>query len=113
MRTALPWSSVFTVLVTLACGSLCSAVAEGQLRLRVDDSNVWLQVLGDPDDDWRLQASSDLGAWTNLTDTDANFNAVLDSVTFGPQDTDRSYGRSATDADVWTVMDPTPGAANR
>jgi hypothetical protein len=48
-----------------------------------------------------------------LTDTDANFNAVLDSITFGPQATDRSYGRSAADADVWTAMNPTPGAANQ
>jgi hypothetical protein len=48
-----------------------------------------------------------------LTDTDTNFNAVLDTVTFGPQEPDRSYGRSAADADVWVVMDPTPGQPNR
>jgi hypothetical protein len=48
-----------------------------------------------------------------LTDTDANYNAVLDSVTFGPQEADRSYGRTAADADVWSIMTPTPGAANR
>lgn len=48
-----------------------------------------------------------------LTDTDANGNAVLDFVEFGPQATDRSYGRSAEDADVLVQMDPTPGAANK
>jgi hypothetical protein len=48
-----------------------------------------------------------------LTDTDANFNDVLDSVAFGPLETDRSYGRSAADADVYEVMDPTPWFPNR
>lgn len=47
-----------------------------------------------------------------LTDTDANNNAILDSVTFGEQTTDLSFGRSAADADVWNSMTPTPGAAN-
>ena len=48
-----------------------------------------------------------------LTDTDANFNAVLDSVVFGSQQTDRSWGRSAADADEWVAMEPTPGLANK
>ena len=48
-----------------------------------------------------------------LTDTDANFNAVLDHVAFGPQPPDLSYGRTAADEDVWSVMEPTPGAQNR
>ncbi len=48
-----------------------------------------------------------------LIDSDAAFNAVLDSVVFGPQQTDRSYGRSADDSDVWSVMTPTPGAPNQ
>jgi hypothetical protein len=47
-----------------------------------------------------------------LTDTDANYNAILDSVTFGEQTTDTSYGRTAADADAWATMSPTPGAAN-
>jgi spore coat protein CotH len=47
-----------------------------------------------------------------LTDTDANLNQVLDSVTYGAQTADVSYGRSADDADVWTSMTPTPNAAN-
>lgn len=48
-----------------------------------------------------------------LTDTDANFNAILDSVSFGPQTTDRSYGRASADADVWAILDPTPLQLNR
>lgn len=48
-----------------------------------------------------------------LSDADANFNAILDYVSYGAQITDVSYGRSAADADVWTSMTPTPGAANK
>jgi hypothetical protein len=55
---------------------------------------------------------SSLGETIYLTDTDANFNAILDRVTFGPQATDRSYGRSYTNADVWVEQSPTPGAPN-
>ncbi len=47
-----------------------------------------------------------------LIDTDANLNAVLDHVAFGAQQTDRSYGRSAADPDVWLIMEPTPGHPN-
>jgi spore coat protein CotH len=42
----------------------------------------------------------------------SNTNAVLDSITFGTQETDVSYGRSSANDDVWTFMSPTPGAAN-
>lgn len=48
-----------------------------------------------------------------LVDTDANQNLVLDNVTFGDQQTDISYGRLASDASVFGVMNPTPGEANR
>lgn len=47
-----------------------------------------------------------------LIDTDANNNQVLDSITFGAQTSDVSYGRTAADADVWSTMTPTPEAAN-
>ena len=47
-----------------------------------------------------------------LADTDEHLNAVLDSIVFPAQTTDRSYGRSSTDADVWLIMEPTPGAPN-
>ncbi|MBI4327610.1 MAG: lamin tail domain-containing protein, partial [Chloroflexi bacterium] len=59
---------------------------------------------------FRLDAG---GEEVYLTDTDTNFNAVLDSVTFGPKQADRSWGRSAADADVWVTMEPTPGLANQ
>jgi len=48
-----------------------------------------------------------------LTDTDANFNQVLDTISFGAQTTDVSYGRTSADPDVWSAMPPTPGAANQ
>ena len=56
---------------------------------------------------------SGLGEQIYLTDTDARANAVLDSIGFGDQTTDTSYGRSANDGDTWTPMPPTPGAENR
>jgi hypothetical protein len=47
-----------------------------------------------------------------LTDTDANLNAVLDSIEFGTQQTERSYGRSSTNTNVWVIMNPSPSLAN-
>ncbi|MBE0543339.1 MAG: CotH kinase family protein [Verrucomicrobia bacterium] len=47
-----------------------------------------------------------------LIDTDANHNQVLDSISFGPQATDLSFGRSSANADVWRIMSPTPGQPN-
>ena len=50
--------------------------------------------------------------YCRITDTDANFNAILDSVTFSAQQTDRAYGRTAADEDVLAIMNPTPGQTN-
>jgi spore coat protein CotH len=47
-----------------------------------------------------------------LIDTDADLNAVLDSVTFGPQLTDFSYGRSPADPNQFEIMNPTPLGPN-
>jgi hypothetical protein len=47
-----------------------------------------------------------------LTDTDANQNAVLDSLDYDLQETDRSYGRPPANPDEFVLMNPTPGAAN-
>ena len=58
---------------------------------------------------FRLSAS---GEELYLIDTDAHDNAILDSVTWGIQELDRSYGRSAENAEVFTDMTPTPNAAN-
>lgn len=54
---------------------------------------------------FKLSAS---GETVYLADTDANLNAILDSVTFGLQETDRSYGRTSDDVDMWVIMEPTP-----
>jgi spore coat protein CotH len=48
-----------------------------------------------------------------FTDTDANLNAILDAVAYGAQETDRSYGRTSEDPEVWGLMQPTPGLPNR
>ena len=47
-----------------------------------------------------------------LVDSDANLNALLDSVTFGAQQTDRSYGRRADYSTTFEIMPPTPGRTN-
>jgi len=44
---------------------------------------------------------------------DTQNNALLDSVTFGPQQHDIAYGRMAANPTTWGPMAPTPGAANR
>ena len=59
-----------------------------------------------------FKLSSSDGDEIFLTDTDANLNAVLDSVVFGSQETDRSYGRTAADPGEFDFMRPTPGLAN-
>ena len=48
-----------------------------------------------------------------LIDSDANENAILDSVIFGEQAEDRSYGRLPDSTETWGALDPTPGSANR
>lgn len=58
---------------------------------------------------FKLSAS---GETVFLTDTDANHNAILDSVAFTNLGTDEAYGRTAADADAWSVMAATPGAPN-
>lgn len=47
-----------------------------------------------------------------LIDVDGRYNRVLDSVEFGRQNSDVSYGRSAANSDVWMMMNPTPDAPN-
>jgi hypothetical protein len=47
-----------------------------------------------------------------LTDTDANHNAVLDSLDFPQQTTDRSYGRPSANPGEFVEMQPTPGEPN-
>lgn len=47
-----------------------------------------------------------------LTDTDANLNAILDTVTFPSVATDRSWARSAADADQWVESAPSAGQPN-
>jgi spore coat protein CotH len=59
---------------------------------------------------FKLSASDDE---IYLTDTDENLNAILDTISYSSQITDLSYGRTSADANVWSVMTPTPAAANQ
>jgi len=58
---------------------------------------------------FKLRAS---GETVYLADIDAALNAVLDSVTYGPQLTDFSYGRTYADPSQFAIMQPTPGQTN-
>lgn len=64
-----------TVLVLgLSAGQpLSTRAADGSVELKFSGSNVQLKVDGDKDDDWRMQTSTNLTAWTTLT----NFGTIL------------------------------------
>ena len=47
-----------------------------------------------------------------LVDTDANGNKILDSITFGEQETDVSFGRLPNGTGDFQVVPATPGAEN-
>ena len=54
------------------------------------------------------------GEELGLFDTDANQNMPIDTLHFGPQIDDISYGRTQDGADAWIFYnDPTPGRGNR
>lgn len=50
------------------------------------------------------------GEYIAFVDTDGV--TILDSLSFGAQTTDISYGRSPDGSSTWSFMQPTPGAAN-
>ncbi len=65
---------------------------------------------GDTHTNFKL--SSD-GEYIGLYDTDNKDNAVIDSVAFGAQTTDISFGRCPDGGDDWALFDaPTPGNEN-
>ena len=51
------------LLASLPCAIQPAGAAE--LTTRVESGNVLLRVLGDRDDEWRFEKSSDLLNWTN------------------------------------------------
>ena len=74
---------------------------------------VWLDE--DVDDPEGLHADFKLskgGEAVLLVDTDANGNAVLDSITFGEQETDIAFGRLPDGTGDFQVVSATPGAPN-
>lgn len=52
------------------------------------------------------------GEQVYLVDTDANLNALLDSVTFGPLSNNQAFGRSSANPAHFQTLVPTPGSAN-
>ena len=122
-RWLLRLSSLFSLVLLLNARA-------AEVQLSRQGTSTLLRVEGDPDNDWLIQLSTNLATWNNipglhasfklsasgeqlfLTDTDANLNAILDTVTFTSLETDRSYGRTSADADVWSVQTPTPAAPN-
>ena len=74
---------------------------------------VWLDE--DIDDPEGLHADFKLskgGEAVLLVDTDANGNQVLDSITFGEQETDVAFGRLPDGTGEFQVIQATPGAEN-
>ena len=74
---------------------------------------VWLDE--DVDDPEGLHADFKLskgGEAVLLVDTDANGNAVLDSIIFGEQETDSAFGRLPDGTGNFQVVPATPGAPN-
>lgn len=59
--------------------------------------------------DFKLSAD---GESVILMDKDANSNVILDSISFGIQENDISYGRYVNGTGNFTTMLPTPGAIN-
>lgn len=52
------------------------------------------------------------GDQVRLYDSAANGGALIDAIAFGFQATDFSVGRTGADQAVWTIVAPSPGAAN-
>ncbi|MBI4663783.1 MAG: CotH kinase family protein [Verrucomicrobia bacterium] len=74
---------------------------------------VWLDEDGNAESGLHANfKSSSGGEQVLLVDKDENGNALLDSVTFGTQPADRSYGRTPGDSSAFVVMPPTPGSLN-
>lgn len=75
---------------------------------------VWLDEDGEDAPDG-LHANFKLskgGEIVMLVDTDANGNQVLDSITFGNQETDVAFGRLPDGIGEFQAVQATPGAAN-
>lgn len=83
--------------------------ANGYLLIWADEDSSLTSATNGLHTSFKLSAA---GEALFLTDTDANLNAILDSVEFGAQQPDWSYGRTVEDATEWENLRPTPGAAN-
>jgi spore coat protein CotH len=69
------------LLLTLVQGGKAAEVPEGTLVLRTAGTNALVQIRGEANDDWRLQASSDLATW----EFDRVFGTLLSGENDAPQ----------------------------
>jgi hypothetical protein len=80
--------------------------AEGYLLVWADEDSTVTPGLHTS---FRLDAD---GEQLFLVDTDANLNALLDTVTYGALAQDQAYGRTAANPTQFQIVMPTPGMAN-
>lgn len=73
MNNQIGFLRVAVVLMCLAAMGPGARAGDGSVMMRFSGNNVLLKVDGDKDDDWRLQASTNLTTWTTLT----NFGVIL------------------------------------
>jgi hypothetical protein len=88
---------LFLGMMALIAGGLPQAfAAAGQVQLRVAGTNTFLQVQGDPEDEWRFQTSTSLTFWTNAPVLGTVFSAEtnLPSLSAGSTTGARGFSRA-------------------
>jgi hypothetical protein len=77
----------------------------------------YLLIWADEDDEQGpLHANFKLGAggeYVGIYDHDINGNALIDGITFGPQETDAAFGRLPNGTGPFQILAATPGAENQ
>jgi hypothetical protein len=104
-------------------GMYMSDKLENPLKWKIPEGtqlepNGYLMIWADEDSSTKFDLHTNFKLSTNgetilLFDTDERGNALLDSVTFGNQTADLSFGRSPDASGTWQILSqPTPGAKN-
>lgn len=88
---------ILAVALAVLSGSLAAHAKDGEVVMRLEGSNLRVQIQGSGNDDWRLQSSSDLRSWTNLT----SFGTLLSGGTNAPW---RSLGSAAGNAGFFRAL---------
>src|SRR5262245_28173332 len=77
--------------------SLVAPSSAAEIRLSQQGGNALIRVEGDPDNDWHIQSSTNLVAWSDLT----LFGPILAGRTNSPT---RSVGRSAGPSQFYRAL---------